>query len=130
MKDSLWEAGSASIEVWQMTDAELDQIGERNRKRRELKSATTPGEWLYDSFAFVDTGESLPKVKQIGILVRPRSWFEKLWEEFGQGTLDRWTDQKNLQPYYDADWIVQAHNDSVEDDVEALLAEVRRLRQG
>jgi hypothetical protein len=112
-----------------MTDAELRGIEERNRERKKLKDTTTRGEWLYDSFAFVDTGEYLPKAKQIGILVRPRTWFEELWDQFGNDVLDRWLDHKNLQPYYDADWIVHSHNDTVERDVDALLVEVKRLRK-
>lgn len=51
-----------------------------------------------------------------------------MWDKHGTGFLDEGTDIKNLQPYYDADWIVHAHNDSVEDDVDALLAEIASLK--
>jgi len=115
-----------------MDEKQLAGIVDRNKKRKELKNATTPGEWLYDSFAFVDTGEELPKAKQMGILVRPRTWFEKLFDEYGRSVLDRWTEKRggkgNLQPYHDARFIVEAHNDTVEDDVDVLVAEVKRLR--
>jgi len=35
---------------------------------------------------------------------------------------------KDEQPMMDAEWIAEAHEDPVEDDVDALMREVRRLR--
>jgi hypothetical protein len=112
-----------------MTDEQLAAIEKRNAERRELRSQTTPGEWLYESFAFVHAGEAtLPARKRLGIVVRPRTWFHSLWDKYGTGILDEGLDPKDMQPYYDADWIAQAHTDRADDDVDHLVREVKRLR--
>ena len=114
-----------------LSEKQLSEIDERNKTRKELKRKTTAGEWLYDSFAFIDAGaERLPRSKQMCIIVRPRTWLDAAWEKCGDGFLDQWINPKNMQPYHDANWIVEAHNDQVEKDIDALLAEIKRLGSG
>jgi hypothetical protein len=114
-----------------LTPNDLREIQERNERRKESKVKTTPGEWLYDSFAFVDAGSDpsmpLPKNEQMCIIVRPRTWLDFVWNRYGNRILDEGIDPKDLSPYYDANWIVESHNDSVERDIDALLAEIGRL---
>ena len=113
-----------------MTDEQLNEIQERNEERKKRKAVTTPGEWLYDSFAFIDAGTYPPlaRNRQMCIIVRPRSWLDSAWESCGNGFLDHGINPKDMQPYNDATWIVQAHNDLVENDVDLLLTEIRRLK--
>ena len=86
---------------------------------------------MYDSFAFIDApgdSQGLPRDRQMCIIVRPRTWLDKLWENCGR-VLDQWLDSKDMQPYLDADYIVESHNEDVEGDVDMLIAEVRRLKR-
>jgi hypothetical protein len=114
-----------------ITANDLREIRERNQRRQERKLKTTPGDWLYDSFAFIDAGSDPSKLlarnKQMCVIVRPRTWLDSAWDRYGHHFLDEGIDPKDMSPYYDADWIVEAHNDSVERDVDTLLAEIRRL---
>ena len=98
-----------------LTDDDLKAIQKRNEERKERKAETTPGEWRYESFAFVDASgglsKPLPKSKQMWIIVRPATWLDSVWQKYGNSFQDEGIDLKNIQPYHDADWIAHAHND-------------------
>lgn len=111
-----------------MTGARLKEIEERNRARKEAKKKASPGPWTYDSFAFINIPETVPRNKRTGILVRTEKVFDSLGEQFGKQVLDQGVDYKNMLQVYDAKFIVEARNDGVEGDVEDLIAEVKRLR--
>jgi len=91
-----------------LTDDDLMEIRKRNEERKEMKSETSPGEWLYDSFAFIDAGcdlsMPLPRNKQMCILVRPRTWMDFVWNKYGNSFQDEGIDPKDMQPYQDACW--------------------------
>jgi hypothetical protein len=112
-----------------LTPDDLKAIKERNVKRKELKRSTSPGPWEYDSFGFIHQSEAVKPEKRIGILLRPVSWFHGLQEKYGSNFLDTGFSQpKFIQAYYDAEYIIEERNSSVEDDIDALLVEVRRLQ--
>jgi hypothetical protein len=112
-----------------LTDDDLIEIQKRNQERKELKAQTTPGKWLYESFAFVDAGSDLPRDRQMCVFVRPRNWMDLAWRKYGNSFQDELIHPtENLSSYHNAYWIANTHNDPVEDDVEALLAEIHRLK--
>ena len=111
-----------------MTDEELAQSENRNKQRKELKSAATPGPWMYESFGCAMVPSCVPKDKRTIIIVRLESWFDDLYETCGDGILDKGT-TNSLQPYYDAEYIAESRSDQTEEDIDALLEEVRWLRQ-
>lgn len=115
-----------------LTAEDLKGIEERNAKRRELKKSASPGPWEYDSFGFIHQSEAVAPKKRIGILLRPMTWFRKLQDQYGANFLDRGFSQPDfIQAYYDAEYIIEERNTSSEEDIDALLAEMRRLhRQG
>lgn len=108
-----------------LSDEQLDAIEETNKQRRTLKEAASPGPWEYDSFGFVHQAQRVPISKRLGILVRPMTWFRAL----GHRIDEEFSQTKFIQAYYDADYIAQARTDGAEDDIDLLLAEVRRLRR-
>ena len=74
--------------------------------------------------------------KRIGILLRPITWFETLRRKYGNVLDQGFSPGKFLQPYHDAQYIVNQRNESAEEDIDALLIEhdallekVRRLGQ-
>lgn len=90
-----------------MTDNYLNEIRERNEKRKALKAAATYGPWFLD----VDQG---------GIY------------DICYGTEGDPADTYSLLDSYsiaDYAFVVAARNDTVEADVDALLAEMQALRQ-
>ena len=113
-----------------LSEQSVRQIEERNRERRARKARVTPGPWLYDSFAFLDSDPTVvPRKRQMCVLVRPRSWFDTLIEKHGSGILDEGLDTKDMQPYYDAEYIAQTRTDTAEDDIDALLQHIRSTQQ-
>jgi hypothetical protein len=107
---------------------DLKGIEGRNAKRKKLKGSASPGPWEYDSFGFIHQAQSVKPAKRIGILLRPMTWFHKLRDKYG--SLDTGFSQPDFkQAYYDAKYIIEERNASVEEDIEALLAEVRRLQK-
>ena len=115
-----------------LTNEELNQLTARNRERKKLKAATTPGPWGYESFAYVCQPESPPRARRMGILVRPQQWFDDLQDRYGDDVLDRGrqvTRPWGLQPYKDALYIAKARSDVAEKDIDLLIAEVRRLQK-
>jgi hypothetical protein len=108
----------------------LALIEQRNEKRRQLKAATSKGPWCYDSYGCV-----MPPAGTL-IVVRRTDWWDRLSDRYGQarpaenvtGMLDEHLDYNDLQPYHDAEWIAETHEDLVADDVDTLIREVRRLR--
>lgn len=108
-----------------VSDEKLDAIEERNKQRRMLKEAASPGPWVYDSFGFVHQAQRVPRSKRLGILVRPMQWFRELGDRIDEG----FSQTKFIQAYYDADYVAHARTDGAEDDIDLLLAAVRRLRR-
>ena len=102
----------------------------RNEKRRVLRADVSKGPWGYESFAWIEA-DTTPYKEQSCILVRRRSWFHNLWQNYGTGILDEATAEGTrkyaLQPAYDGLYVKAVLNDPIEDDIAKLLAEVRRL---
>ena|ERR1039457_4694160 len=113
-----------------LTTEDLHVIEERNNKRKELKKSASPGPWEYDSFGFIHQSQSVKPAKRIGILLRPMKWFHNLQEKYGHSFLDTGFSQPNsIQAYYDAEYIIEERNTEAEEDIQALLGEVRRLQK-
>jgi len=110
---------------------EFLDIEARNENRRSLRAEVSKGSWTYDSFAWIEA-DTAPYKERSCILVRRRSWFDKLLRKHGTGFLDVGTtegSQKHaLQPAHDGLYIEAILNDPIEDDIAKLLSEVRRLR--
>lgn len=110
---------------------EFLEIEARNEKRKVLRAEVSKGQWDYDSFAWVEV-DSRPYNERSCILIRRRSWFDKLLKKHGANFLDEGTTVGNrkhaLQPARDGLYIEAALNDQIEEDVQKLLAEIRRLR--
>jgi hypothetical protein len=57
------------------------------------------------------------------------SWFEMLPKKYGNILDQGFTQTKFIQAYYDAEYIIDQRNGSAEEDIDALLTEVARLRR-
>ena len=108
-------------------EEQLAAIQKRNQQRKEMKQGASEGPWEYDSWAFVHQAETIPRTRRFGILVRPMTWFDALGRRIDEG-LPKGR-QMIQQGYYDAEYIAKARDDGVEEDIDALLSEVKRLRQ-
>jgi hypothetical protein len=96
-----------------ISDPTLLALAQRNRRRRERKQAATPGPWTWE-----DVDEKW--------LSGPfRS--DEMPAVIGAIGDDGLTARVCVEPE-NATFIAEARNDPVEDDVDLLLAEVRRLR--
>ena len=114
-----------------LSPEELLDIEAKNERRRALRADVSKGSWTYDSFAWIEA-DTRPYKERSCILVRRRSWFDKLLRKHGTGFLDQGTTEGSrkhaLQPAHDGLYVEAALNDSIEDDIAKLLSEVRRLR--
>ncbi|MBW1767426.1 MAG: hypothetical protein JRJ65_10295 [Deltaproteobacteria bacterium] len=110
---------------------EFHDIEIRNEERKALRPNVSKGHWKYESFAFIEV-DSEPNMDRSCILVRRRSWFERLIKKYGRKILDEETAEENknhaVQSEHDGLYIVKALNDSIEEDVAQLISEIRRLR--
>ena len=110
---------------------ELLDIESRNENRKPLRADVSKGDWIYDSFAWIEV-ETKPYKERSCILVRRRSWYDKLLRKHGAGFLDEGItegSQKHaLQPARDGLYIKAVLNDPIEDDIAKLVEEIRRLR--
>lgn len=110
---------------------ELLDIEARNENRRALRADVSKGSWIYESFAWIEA-DTTPYKERSCVLVRRRSWFDKLLRKHGTGLLDEGTTEGSrkhvLQPAHDGLYVEAALNDPIEDDIAKLLSEVRRLR--
>lgn len=121
-----------------LTDKELQEIEGRNRDRKKLREDIPPGQWMYDWFAFIENGNvpgSAPVRcdDRVCIVVRRRPWIDALIRACGDGILDEGTftrgDEKDAQPGFVGLYVEKAMDGSAETDIDALLAEVRNLRE-
>jgi hypothetical protein len=121
----------AGDQTMPLSREELLDIEVRNEKRRTLRAAVSNGAWTYDSFAWIEV-DTKPYEERSCILVRRRSWFDKLLQKHGTTLLDEGTTEGSrkhtLQPAHDGLYVTAALNDPIEDDIAKLLSEVRRLR--
>jgi len=114
-----------------MDQLEITDIADRNRRRRELKSVSTPGPWHVVQF---DDDHAMGLV---GISTKPDDGGDRRWPDFHGSELvaatlvqePRYVDVADGRWEENAAFIAFARGDSVEDDVDALLAEVERLRR-
>ena len=108
-----------------LTESDLKAIEDRNARRRELKEATSKGPWEYDSWAYVQVSEEIPLKNRLAILIRPEEWFRALGSRIDDGT------EKYMhlvkQAYADASFVIESRSDPVDEDIEVLISEVRRL---
>jgi hypothetical protein len=121
-----------------LSQKQLVEIEEQHKKRKVYRANLPPGSWLYDSFAFVEnrddfmTGPRVGLEDRVCILVRRRTWIDALMKACGDDILDEGTtarsNDKALQPAHVAQYIELFMNGSVEDHIERLIDEVRRLR--
>ena len=118
-----------------MTEKELADIAERSQDRRKLKRKASPGSWCYDSLGYLlqvnypCEHRRVKPGKRIAVLVRPVTWFRALQEQHGR-EVDEGIPQSGYLPVYrSAQYIVAALNETVEEDIDSLLKEVRRLRK-
>ena len=91
-----------------MTEIDLAAIRQRNEERRQRKEAATPGQW------FLGRASDEPDTALVG--AEGMIWI-------------RIVGQPHRSSAYDGHFIAAARNDPVEADVDALLAEVERLRE-
>jgi hypothetical protein len=110
---------------------EILDIEARNETRKTLRADVSKASWVYDSFAWVEA-DTKPYKERSCILVRRRSWFDKLLRKYGTGFLDEGATEGSLkhalQPAHDGLYIEAALNDPIEDDIGKLLSEVRQFR--
>jgi hypothetical protein len=111
-----------------LTPEDLLDIHKRNKARKRLKHSASEGPWEYDSWAFVHQSEIVPRQHRFGILIRPMEWFDSLGKHIDDGigkykksVINRGWDNSRL--------IVAAREEDAERDIDALLAEVKRLQK-
>lgn len=114
-----------------MDDIDLETISERNKRRRQIKAAATPGPWhvvqLDDEHA----------MSMVAVATQPDDGRSRRWPDFDASVLvsatlvqqPRYVDIADERWDENAAFIASARNDNVEDDVDTLLAEIDRLRQ-
>jgi len=107
-----------------MTMIDLEAIRKRNEERKALKAATSKGPWLLDDF------------RQVAIPYTPNGFGEDGLTRYrafdmttGLSAIEVESDELNEDIEADARWIVAAHEGPVEADVDALLAEISRLKE-
>ena len=113
-----------------MTDAEIQQFAARNAVRKIAKSRTTPGPWFVNQLDD-DMAQCLVAVSTVVDDGRSRRW-----PAFDSGTIvaatlvqqPRYVDVEDGLWESNAEFIAFARSDYVEDDVDSLIAEIRRLR--
>ncbi len=114
-----------------LSPKEFLEIETRNETRRELRLDVSEGAWSYDSFAWIEAN-TRPSEERSCVLVRRRSWFNRLSKKYGDGVLDEGTTEGSrkhaVQPAHDGLYIEAALNDPIEDDIGKLISEIRRLR--
>jgi len=114
-----------------LSSEEFIEIEKRNEKRKLLRAEVSKGRWDYESFAWLEV-ESKPFKERSCILIRRKSWFEKLLKDYGAEFLEKGTTEGNrkhaLQPAHDGLYLEAVLNDPIEEDIIKLLAEIRRLR--
>lgn len=118
-----------------LTNKELENIEKRHKDRKEFSDHIPRGPYLYDSFAFVENCfEFSPErpgnhpEKRVGILVRRRDWFRSVNMDANPGTSKQI--KEYLRPCSDlGEYIARVCTQSVEEDIAALLAEVKRLKE-
>ena len=114
-----------------MTDEELAAVRARNERRKMLKSRATVGPW-YVHFLDDDNAMSLVAVSTV-----PETGRQERWPDFDHRNMvaatlvqqPRYADVADGRWDENAKFIASARNDDLEADVEALLAEVERLKQ-
>jgi hypothetical protein len=94
-----------------ISDSTLLALAERNRRRRERKQAATVGPWVAARRYEIEPRDAFHILERGGCRVA----------RLGDHRLEGWHDAN-------ASFIAGARNDPVEDDIDLLLAEVRRLR--
>ena len=117
-----------------LPNEQLSEIERRHKDRKAYSDLIPKGPYSNNSFAFVynhcewspERPGDHPK-KKVGVLIRPRDWFKsinmdanlgiELIKEYGQpcGVLGEYIAHVCTQP--------------VEEDIDALLAEVKRLKE-
>jgi hypothetical protein len=120
-----------------MTEEQLTAIENRNRELHNLKRKSSPVDWIYDSFGFIESYQDIAgpyRKLPVGILVRPITWYRALQERYGTGILDHdyagsLYRPRSMQCYRDCEYIIRARNGSAEEDIAALVKEVRRLQR-
>lgn len=118
-----------------LTNKELTEIESRHKDRKEWSDHIPRGPYLYNSFAFVHNCFEFPPErpgrhpeKKVGILVRRRDWFDSVDMDANLGT--RKQKLEYLRPCRDlGEYIALACTHPVEEDIAALLAEVKRLKE-
>jgi hypothetical protein len=118
-----------------LTNEELAEIADRQQQRQELADELPPGQWLYDSFAFLQNCSDDQLVRpedKVCIVVRRRQWLDALLTSYGADVLDKGTvvrdDDRALHPARVALYLEMLLDRSIERDLKALLDEVQRLR--
>ena len=118
-----------------LTNEQLSEIESRHKERKQYSDHIPRGPYYYDSFAFVgnyfdgppERPGSHPK-KKIGILIRRREWFKSIDMDANLGTSEQ--RKEYLRPCYDlGEYIAHVCTQPVEEDIDALLAEVKRLKE-
>jgi len=109
-----------------LSPEELLDIESRNERRRAFRADVSKGSWTYDSFAWIEP-DTRPYKERSCILVRRRSWFDKLLRKHGTGFLDQGTTEGSrkhaLQPAHDGLYVEAALNDPIEEVEWRLLSE-------
>jgi hypothetical protein len=107
-----------------LSPGEFLSIEKRNEKREVLRGGVSKGRWVYESFATLEV-ESRPYKERSCILLRRKSWFEKLLKKHGTDFFDKGTTDGNrkhaLQPARDGLYLEAALNDPIEEDIMNLL---------
>src|SRR5262245_35190838 len=111
-----------------MTDQQLSEIVERHRERMEFRDHIPSGPYFYDSLGYVHNELALRKpgnrgtLKAPGILVRSHEWFKSVNMDARLTKADREIGSDLGQ------YVALTLDHDVEQDVAALLEEVKRLR--
>lgn len=113
-----------------MTTEELEAVRRRNEERRGRKERATEGEWVEDDGHVFGRKQADERYRRIiaGVEGREPRISDKENNRLHLESCVAHCSQEWPKFQENADFIAAAKNDPVEDDVEALLAEVERLR--
>jgi hypothetical protein len=119
-----------------ISDSALLTLADRNRQRRERKERATPGPWVWELSEDDPAWEiELEYGDREAHLISYSNVYSPNGEQNGPGLWPclvlgcaRRKSGNSYPKSRDREFIAEARNDPVEDDIDLLLAEVRRLR--